>query len=553
MDPSETSFGYATPDRLRSQWRAFPSWIRRAVIVIVGVVAFILVLSLVYHAVMITFEGRSPRFAHTLQVVVETFTGTGYGSDSPWETPVANLVVTVMDLSTFLVLFVVIPYLFQPVLENAFTPSVPTVVDEDDHVVVCGTPNLTSQLVEELTARDVTVVIIAEDETDALALQDDGLASVHGEPTSVDALRRAGADRARAVVVDTADERAASAVLAAGEVAPAVRTIAVVPHLDHELQLRHAGADRIITPRDLLGRRLAERVHCLLDPARTDTVPVGADISLLELTVGTNEALAGTSVGDLTAMADVSVVGMWADGEFVTSLPDDTTIPENVVLLLSGPDESLAELETGTFRSTGVEPTVLVAGHGVVGSTVRRELDRSHVDCRVIDTSPGDDVDVVGDATALETLDRAGLADADVLVVALPDDDLTVLSVLATDESPQNPAVITRLNVVENETKLRRAGADYVLGVPTITGRLLVSDVLGEGVLGFDHQIRTARIDGAKFAGRALEDTAIAESGCVVVGVERDGTFRTDPPATFEIRRDDLLVVVGNDAEVGQL
>lgn len=553
MDPSETSFGYATPDRLRSQWRAFPSWIRRAVIVIVGVVAFILVLSLVYHAVMITFEGRSPRFAHTLQVVVETFTGTGYGSDSPWETPVANLVVTVMDLSTFLVLFVVIPYLFQPVLENAFTPSVPTVVDEDDHVVVCGTPNLTSQLVEELTARDVTVVIIAEDETDALALQDDGLASVHGEPTSVDALRRAGADRARAVVVDTADERAASAVLAAGEVAPAVRTIAVVPHLDHELQLRHAGADRIITPRDLLGRRLAERVHCLLDPARTDTVPVGADISLLELTVGTNEALAGTSVGDLTAMADVSVVGMWADGEFVTSLPDDTTIPENVVLLLSGPDESLAELETGTFRSTGVEPTVLVAGHGVVGSTVRRELDRSHVDCRVIDTSPGDDVDVVGDATALETLDRAGLADADVLVVALPDDDLTVLSVLATDESPQNPAVITRLNVVENETKLRRAGADYVLSVPTITGRLLVSDVLGEGVLGFDHQIRTARIDGAKFAGRALEDTAIAESGCVVVGVERDGTFRTDPPATFEIRRDDLLVVVGNDAEVGQL
>ena len=91
---------------------------------------------------MIRVEARSPRFVHSLQVVVETLTGTGYGSDSPWETRTANLFVVAMDLSTFLILFVVFPYVFRPVLENAFSPSVPATVKIEDHVIVCGVPQL---------------------------------------------------------------------------------------------------------------------------------------------------------------------------------------------------------------------------------------------------------------------------------------------------------------------------------------------------------------------------------------------------------------------------
>jgi Trk K+ transport system NAD-binding subunit len=99
----------------------------------------------------------------------------------------------------------------------------------------------------------------------------------------MDALDRAGAQKARAAVVDTDGERAASAVLAVGSIAPDLRTIAVIDHLDHEKQLRHAGADRVLTPRNLLGRRLAERVRRVFDPTRSDTVPLGDTVSLLEL------------------------------------------------------------------------------------------------------------------------------------------------------------------------------------------------------------------------------------------------------------------------------
>lgn len=150
-----------------------------------------------------------------------------------------------------------------------------------------------------------------------------------------------------------------------------MRTIAVIDHLDHEKQLRHAGADRVLTPRNLLGRRLAERVRRVFDPTRSDTVPLGDTVSLLELWATPDGPVAGT----VRAMADVSVVGVWTDGRFVGSPADETEIEPNTVVLLSGPDETLAELESETCQRRDDTPTVIVAGHGIVGSTVRQELE----------------------------------------------------------------------------------------------------------------------------------------------------------------------------------
>ncbi|ELY73591.1 NAD-binding protein 1 (Kef-type transporter subunit), partial [Natronobacterium gregoryi SP2] len=76
-------------------------WQRRAVKTITGIVVLVFLTSLAYHYVMIVFEGRSSSYFHSTQVVVETFPGTGYGSDSPWESAVGNLFVIVMGLSTF--------------------------------------------------------------------------------------------------------------------------------------------------------------------------------------------------------------------------------------------------------------------------------------------------------------------------------------------------------------------------------------------------------------------------------------------------------------------
>ena len=532
-------------------WQSRPQWLKRVLKATFGIVAFVGVLTVTYHTVMIRFEGASPTLAHSLQVVVETVTGTGYGSDAPWTTAVANGLVVLMDLSTFLILFIVFPYVFQPVLETALSPSLPTTTDADDHVVICGTPRLTDRLIDDLAEREIDLVVVTDNESDAIELQDDGLTAIHGVPTSAAILRRAGVDRARAVVVDTGDERAASVVLAACEVDPDVRTVAVVDHLDHQAQLAHAGADSVLTPRHLLGRRIAERVSRQLDPSRTDSINLSEDFALLEVTATPDSRLAGQRVADI-AGDDIRVVGHWINGEFVGSPNDETVIDPETVLLLAGPKEPLAELEAESCRIE-TDPTVLLAGHGIVGSTVRDELGDAGIECRVIDTTDGLDIDIVGDATTPETLQRAGLDDAAAFVVALDDDDATVLSILAADESSGSADVIARMNDPANETNIRRAGADYVLGVPTISGRLLVSEVLQEPVLGADRQIRTVRIGGNRFAGQRIVETVLPAADCVVVAIERDGAFLTDLSAEFKIRSDDQLVVVGQDDAIGNL
>lgn len=570
-----------TPTGFTACWSARPQWLRRVLKTVVGVVAFIGVLTVTYHTVMIRFEGASPTLAHSLQVVVETVTGTGYGSDSPWTTPVANGLVVLIDLSTFLILFIIFPYVFQPVLETALSPSLPSTADAENHIVVCGTPELTDRLIDELASREIPVVVVTDNEANALSIHDSGGWGIYGSPTDAETLRRAGVDRARAVVVDTGDERAASAVLATREIDPDIRTVAVVDHLDHAGQLHHAGADSVLTPRQLLGRRIAERVGRQLDPSRSDTVSVADGLSLLELTVHPESPLAGRriseigdSIGDSNGddIADtneintadttdtddgsdesaVSVVGRWIDGRFSGSPSADTIVEPGTVLLVAGPPEPLERLDAAVCRREDA-PTVIVAGSGIVGRTVHDELDVAGIDCRVIDIADGPAVDVVGDATTAKTLQRAGIDEAAALVVALDDDDATVLTILAADESPGSVDSIARLNDAENETNIRRAGADYVLGVSTMAGRLLVSEVLDEPAVGVDRQLRTARLAGDRFAAQRLAKTPVADTDCVVVGIVRDDTVQTGIDGGFLIRSDDELIVVGSDTEIGRL
>ncbi|WP_394324879.1 TrkA C-terminal domain-containing protein [Halopiger djelfimassiliensis] len=65
-------------------------------------------------------------------------------------------------------------------------------------------------------------------------------------------------------------------------------------------------------------------------------------------------------------------------------------------------------------------------------------------------------------------------------------------------------------------------------------------------------QLRLVRRAAEPFAGRTLEAAnGDVEAGLVIVGIERDGTFRTDP--TTPIEDDDRVVVAGTDATVREL
>lgn len=537
---------------LPSRRRSLEGWQRRALNTVVAIVALILLSSVVYHAVMVVFEGRTPSYHNSLRVVVETYTGTGYGGDAPWESAVANLLVATMDLSTFLLLFIVLPYVFAPVLEEALAVRTPTRVNKQDHVVVCGFDEQSQRLVDELDTRGVEYVVVTEREETAVELKEAGLSVIHGDPTSVETLERACVDVARTVVVDTEGDTSASVVLAVREINSEVRTAVVVNHLGHTSQLLHAGADQVLTPRHILGQRIAERVVAELNPRRTDSVVLGEDFAVLELAVSRDQPQYGQTLAEIERDTGVSVVGTWTDGQFVSDPDVRTVAGEGTVLLVAGRESALDALDVDTGGSSGRGLSVVVAGHGVVGSTVRRELDRT-LACTVVDIEDGESVDVVGDATDEETLERAGIDDAAALVVTVKDDDQAILSVLGADRLDTDLDIVARVNERAAETKIRRAGADYVLSLPDISGRILAQVVLHEDIVSYNRQLRIVRVEGSRYAGQQLGETAIAESGCIVLAVQRDDQLVTDPSPDLEIAPDDRLVVVGRDEDIDDI
>jgi len=538
-----------------SAWANLPVWQRRALKTVGGLGALVAGSTLLYHTAMVTLEGQNPAYSHSMQVVVETYTGTGYGSDSPWSHPATNALVSLMDVSTFLLVFFVVPYVFRPVLQEALSPTVPTAVEKSGHIVVCGRPDQAERLIEEFETRGVDYVTVVESESEALDLQEAGRPVIHGDPTDSATLERARVDTAAAVVVDTDDDESAACVLAVGQVDEEVRTVVLVADLVHERQLRYAGADEVLTPRHVLARRLGERVASVVDPGRSDTVRLGENLALLELSVFDSDPLCGRSVDELqqdTGSA-VTIVGIWDDGTFQGSPSGDTVVDGDDVVLLAGPPEKLEGIETRACAARNLESTVVVAGNGIVGSTVAADLRAAGLSPTVVDVEDGHGVDVVGDATEPETLRRAGIEDAAAFVVALSDDNLAILSILAAAEITADIDIVVRINRAGNDTSARRAGADYALGLPEVSGRVLAEEILHEDLLFSTRQLKIVRTDISQSVGLQIGDTDIANSACVVVAVERNGQMITDVRSDFELREHDRLVLVGSDDDVSAL
>lgn len=530
-------------------------WQRRAAKTIGGVVLLIFLTSAAYHYVAVVVEGRAQSYVHSAQVVVETVTGTGYGSDSPWESPVANLFVMAMDLGTFLVLFIVLPYVFQPILEETLSPEVPRTTDLTDHVVVCGYSSRGERLVDEFETRGVDYVVVAEEEREVLALAEAGVSVIHGDASSVAALDRARIGEAASVVVDTADELAASVVLAIRDRTEDCRIVVLSTDPSLARPLQYAGADTVVTPRHLLGQRIAERVQAEVDPRLSDVTSLGGGISIVEVTVFEDGPICGRTLAEtgILEMDDASLVGLWTDGEFVGSPPSDRTIDENSVLLVAGSESRLKQLEalTGPTRANGAR--VVVAGHGEVGRTVRDSLESAGVETTVVDIADAEDVDVVGDVTEESVLEAAEVGTATAYVVAIADDDEAILSVLLARELSADLDVVVRVNDSASQGKVRRAGADYVLSLPDISGRLLALDVLREEILSYDRQLKVVRFESDDLAGRSLADTEIPETDCILVGVERSGEIVRDVPAEFEFEPGDSLLLAGDDEAINEV
>lgn len=503
---------------------------------------------------MSVWEGRPRSWYRALEVVIQTFTTTGYGEDAPWQSPQMNLLMIIMQLAGIGFILSAVDVFVVPWLREALRPTAPhTIPSTSGHIIVCGyTPRIKAFL-EALEARGHDYLLVESDAERAGRLFDEEYSVIEGDPTTAAVLERAHVTTARALVADVADDTNASIVLAAREVAPEVRIITLTEDASLARYHRAAGADVTLSPRQLLGRSLAAKVPMAAAANVEDDVMASGNIELAEVVVTPHGPLHGRTVSDV-ALADrfgVRVIGAWIDGTFETPVPEDHRLDDTTRLFLAGLPDQLTALrkEMAPYVRAFTPQTILLAGYGDSGHAAAETLRQAEADLTVLDRRAADGVDVVGDVRDPEALQSAGIETASALLIAVDDDTVATFATLIASDLNSELQILVRAQDEDAVQNLYRAGADFVQALPSVCGRMLAATVLeDEQPQARDRAVNVVRWSVAELEGYPLTIlTSDTQTNYTLLAMVRGDEFLTDPAPDERFGPADEVIVAGTD------
>ncbi|WP_436347361.1 potassium channel family protein [Natronorubrum sp. FCH18a] len=520
------------------------------VIFVVSLGVVVLFYTLVYNWGMQALENRPQSIFRSFQTVVETMTTTGFGADSPWATPMMNVLMVTIQLTGIVIGFVALRVLVIPLFEQTPLNLAGRLTSKANHVVIAEYQRDTDILLDELEKLDIDYVLIESDMEEAKRLSDDGYQAINGNPEDRADLDRATIERASLLITDAGD-KTASIVLTALEANEDLRVISFIESTRHKAALAEIGVDRSVAPHALIGRRLAEKATT---PVAVDERSKDDKIGIREILVRRDSPLHGVRVRDspIANHPNLTLVAGWFDGELrLPPSPDDELTP-NTVLAVAGPENEIDEITTeiGGVQSRHITTPskVVVAGVGE-GGTAAVEVLPTDVSVTTVDQSERRNPDIVGDVTEPETLHEAGIDDASVLIVTVDDDSTALMTIAVARSLSSEVEILARVTDGEKTRQAFRAGADYVLSIQRVSARLVAAEVHGERVMDPASQIRIVRADAAPFAGETLaEARRDTERGWTTIGISRDETVYTEGRTV--IKPDDEVFVAGSDEAI---
>lgn len=221
-----------------------------------------------------------------------------------------------------------------------------TIASMQGHVIICGWGRVGRAIGVELAEAGRPLVVI---DPDPEALES-AVHAVVGDATDDDVLRRAGIERAAALVA-AADSDAANSfiTLSARALNPTLFIVARTRSSDSDDKLSRAGADRVVNPQSIGGARMAAfvlrpHVAAFLDVVMHERT---LEFRLEEVPVGTSSALVGRSLRDASIRdrSGALVLALRDDrGNFLTNPDPDTVLEAGQVVIAIGTQEELDDL-----------------------------------------------------------------------------------------------------------------------------------------------------------------------------------------------------------------
>ena len=208
---------------------------------------------------------------------------------------------------------------------------------------------------------------------------------------------------------------------------------------------------------------------------------------------------------------------------------------------------------------------IIVCGAGRVGRQVLNRLRKEGFPFVVIEQQEDLITELIeegflvihSDATQDETLKKAGIDKAKGLITALPEDSLNVFVTLTAKGLNPGIQVVARMDKLESEKKLLRAGADKVISPAVLGGWRMAMSILKPISMEYletvihDHNIEMEMVElrvdeGSCLVGKTLSTSGIKQqTGAMILAILRDTQVISNPDAKEEIWQGDLLIVLG--------
>lgn len=126
------------------------------------------------------------------------------------------------------------------------------------HYILCGYGRVGQHIAQDLEDAGATFIIIEREPSIAERAQDHGYIVIRNDATNDETLRSAGIDKARGLVTAlSSDAENLYITLTARELSPHLFIVSRCDQEESESKLRRAGADRVISPHSIGGRRMA--------------------------------------------------------------------------------------------------------------------------------------------------------------------------------------------------------------------------------------------------------------------------------------------------------
>jgi voltage-gated potassium channel len=229
----------------------------------------------------------------------------------------------------------------------------------ENHVIVCGAGRVGSNVAHILKAEKVPYVLIDVNEVLVRKMQEEGHLVMLGDATQDAMLMAAGIQRAQGIICALPEDAYnVFTVLTARAVNPGLKIVARAANPESVPKLRHAGADKVISPTQLGGRQMA---MSMLKPASVDLVETlftsrNLEIQLEEVLITEQSNMANQAIADLfnRQVSNVIVVAIIRDDQVITNPHGHDYILPGDTLIFIGSRQDLERMETVSFNEKQV-------------------------------------------------------------------------------------------------------------------------------------------------------------------------------------------------------